>query len=103
MSIETNSNQHHFEGTPRIALDEGARKQVDRSIEEARSQFHAAVENLIRTEQGENTVTGGSAHIASFGGTSKHNVFSAARDIIGSLVGTGQSQTLATSKPGRGR
>ena len=103
MTVELQQNIRTAEGTPRIALDEGARAQVSHDIEAARTQFTAAVESLMRTERGENTVAGGTASITEFGGTSKHNVFSAARDIINSLVGNERSQTPTTSKPGYSR
>ncbi len=102
MTLDIQNLRSSFEGKERVALDEGAAKQINHSLEEARTQFTAAVENLIRTEKGENTVAGGSASITSFGGTSKHSVFNAARDLINSFVGTSQSQTLVADK-GRGR
>lgn len=71
--------------------------QVSEEMKQLTAIRTAAVENLIRTEQGENTVAGGTAEISGLGGTVKNHVLSAARDIINSLVG-GHQQSLSTSR-----
>ncbi len=102
MTVEVhNTKLQTFEGNPRVALDDGAKAQVNRDIENARTQFTAAVESLIRTEKGENTVAGGSASITGFG-TNKLSAF----NFISHLLGTGDELTASrgtTKPPGRGR
>lgn len=97
MTVEVhNSSRPTFEGNPRVALDDGAKAQVNRDIEAARTQFTAAVESLIRTDKGEDTVAGGSAFISGVG-ASKLSVFNA----VGDMFGLNASRAVASK--GRGR
>lgn len=73
--------------------------QVSQEMAHLSAVREAAVANLIRTEQGESTVVGGTAEISGLGGAVKHHVLSAARDIINSLVGGSHQQGLGTSRP----
>lgn len=101
MSLETSHLSNTYEGKARVAVDEGAKAQISTSIEEARAQFSAAVESLMRTPHGEYTQTSAGSFIGQAGGTQNKTVFAALAQMVSEM--TSAPAPARTTSRGQGR
>ena len=85
------------------ALDDGAKSQRDQSLASLGAQLNAAVENLIRTPEGEATSRSGTNYISAIGGTIREALQPIAGKLALNVNATYRTEVAPNHDKGNGR